>query len=256
MNIAIITIDSLRYDVAANTDTSNIKAIFNSNGVSNWTKVYAHGTYTLPSHISLFQGGILPEIRKCGIDIFDREMLNAFRVILPWERNKKALYPVPESPNLIKGFEKLGYETIGVGGVTWFKTDLATTNLWKEQFFQKFYWNMKFHSSNPKAFREQVKFTRNLLHDFPDEKKLFFFLNIPATHIPYMNFGNDIEAQSKSLVEVDKRLPELLQWIPKPCHVFILSDHGDCFGEDGLWGHGFYHPKIMEVPMAHFKMLN
>ena len=34
--------------------------------------------------------------------------------------------------------------------------------------------------------------------------------------------------------------------------VVMCGDHGDCLGENGLWGHGFYHPKVMEVPMAIF----
>jgi hypothetical protein len=256
MNIAIITIDSLRYDVAISSHLPNFNILFKKHGIDNWAKVFAHGTYTLVSHISIFQGGILPEIRKCGLDIYDRDMLNAFRVILPWERNKKALYPVPESPNLVKGFEKLGYETIGIGGVTWFMTNLATTNLWKDQYFSRFYWHDRFHSTNPKAFHEQIKFSRNLLFNYPPNKKLFFFLNIPSTHIPYMNFGNNMDAQVKALEEVDKLFPELIDLIPKPCHFFIMSDHGECFGENGLWGHGFYHPKVMEIPMVNFIIYN
>ena len=37
--------------------------------------------------------------------------------------------------------------------------------------------------------------------------------------------------------------------------IFILcGDHGECFGEDGNFGHGFYHPKTMEVPLAIFDL--
>jgi arylsulfatase A-like enzyme len=35
--------------------------------------------------------------------------------------------------------------------------------------------------------------------------------------------------------------------------VVMCGDHGDCFGEEGLYGHGFYHPKVMQVPMAIFE---
>ncbi len=31
----------------------------------------------------------------------------------------------------------------------------------------------------------------------------------------------------------------------------LLSDHGECFGGDDLWGHGFYYPKIMEVSFVY-----
>jgi glucan phosphoethanolaminetransferase (alkaline phosphatase superfamily) len=32
----------------------------------------------------------------------------------------------------------------------------------------------------------------------------------------------------------------------------VTADHGECFGEDGLWGHAIYHPKIMHVPLLIF----
>jgi hypothetical protein len=31
--------------------------------------------------------------------------------------------------------------------------------------------------------------------------------------------------------------------------VVICAAHGDCWGEDGLWEYGFYHPKVLEVPL-------
>jgi len=34
--------------------------------------------------------------------------------------------------------------------------------------------------------------------------------------------------------------------------VVICADHGECFGEDGLHGHGFYHLKVIEVPLGIF----
>jgi arylsulfatase A-like enzyme len=41
--------------------------------------------------------------------------------------------------------------------------------------------------------------------------------------------------------------------VGRPTLVVICGDHGECFGEDEHWGHGFYHPKVMEVPMIiHF----
>jgi hypothetical protein len=31
--------------------------------------------------------------------------------------------------------------------------------------------------------------------------------------------------------------------------VIICADHGDCWGEDGLWEHGVSHEKTLEVPL-------
>ena len=32
------------------------------------------------------------------------------------------------------------------------------------------------------------------------------------------------------------------------------GDHGECFGEDGYWGHGINHPKVFEVPLGIFRL--
>jgi arylsulfatase A-like enzyme len=49
-------------------------------------------------------------------------------------------------------------------------------------------------------------------------------------------------------------LPELIEALPRPLWLVIMADHGDCMGEDGLWGHSFYHPKVMEIPMTVLKI--
>jgi glucan phosphoethanolaminetransferase (alkaline phosphatase superfamily) len=83
---------------------------------------------------------------------------------------------------------------------------------------------------------------------------VFFFLNCPSTHTPYCVNGRSLDGQGKALQYVDAHIPTLIDLMPKPCHCFILADHGDCFGEDGLWGHNLYHEKVMEVPFIHFPL--
>ncbi len=56
-------------------------------------------------------------------------------------------------------------------------------------------------------------------------------------------------AQRASLEYVDRELALLFTEL-KDYFAVICGDHGDCWGEDGLWGHGFYHPRVMEVPMV------
>jgi len=29
----------------------------------------------------------------------------------------------------------------------------------------------------------------------------------------------------------------------------VCADHGDAWGEEGLWEHGINHPKVFEVPL-------
>jgi arylsulfatase A-like enzyme len=56
---------------------------------------------------------------------------------------------------------------------------------------------------------------------------------------------------------LDARTGELLDLFIKrgrPTTVVICGDHGECFGEHGMWGHAFYHEKVMLVPMLIFRL--
>jgi glucan phosphoethanolaminetransferase (alkaline phosphatase superfamily) len=33
-------------------------------------------------------------------------------------------------------------------------------------------------------------------------------------------------------------------------NTLVCSDHGDAWGEDGMWEHGIHHPKVMDVPLV------
>jgi hypothetical protein len=33
-------------------------------------------------------------------------------------------------------------------------------------------------------------------------------------------------------------------------NTIICADHGDCWDEDNLWGHGMHHEKVLEVPLV------
>jgi hypothetical protein len=69
--------------------------------------------------------------------------------------------------------------------------------------------------------------------------------------------GRDSEAfehQMRAAEFLDRRLPRLFSRFPKETIVVLCGDHGDCFGEDGYWGHGINHPKVLEVPLAIFQL--
>ncbi len=107
------------------------------------------------------------------------------------------------------------------------------------------------------------------------DQPFFALINFGETHYPY-EYGSLIEsqgqsparahAQGKSLdlkalheqqIEccsyLDSQFGQILAALaaqPLPTIVVATADHGDCFGEDGLVGHGFFHEKVMEVPMV------
>jgi hypothetical protein len=58
-------------------------------------------------------------------------------------------------------------------------------------------------------------------------------------------------SQIEATTTLDRRLGYLLDILPKPIFLVFVSDHGELFGENGLFGHGpFFHKVLFEVPLA------
>ncbi len=53
---------------------------------------------------------------------------------------------------------------------------------------------------------------------------------------------------------VDSQLERLFNGFAGIGDTFVIccSDHGTCYGEDGIWYHGINHPVINTVPYKHF----
>ncbi len=251
-NILLITLDSLRYDTAMLANTPNFDQLFEQTGLHNWRKSYSQSTFTLASHISMFHAGLLPEDKHSYEPLINRKVLGTFRPTLQWNRNQRVAFPTQDAPNIVKGFSNLGYHTIGIGGVGWFNTKFQSSSLW-HYYFDEFHWNESFHEANPRALEKQLALAKQLQNKYND-RSLFFFINVSSTHSPFCGFGNSIKGQAKALEYVDKHLVDFILAFPRPNHVIVTADHGECFGEDQLWGHGFYHPKVMEVPIVHLDL--
>jgi membrane-anchored protein YejM (alkaline phosphatase superfamily) len=63
------------------------------------------------------------------------------------------------------------------------------------------------------------------------------------------------QAQISAVEHLDTIMGDFFSRLTKNTFVIITADHGEAFGEDGFWGHGIYHPTVMNVPMMCF-MLN
>lgn len=248
-NISLICLDSLRYDVAERTTLPNLASYLQKAG--GWRKCYSHGTYTLPSHVAIFHAGFLPDDRAGHEPVYNRLVQGWARCQSELHGPQNVLYQLPPAPSVMEGFMAEGYNVIGVGGVGWFDLRAPTAHLW-DRYFHYLAWSPEFHETNPSAFEEQIKVAQAILSKDLGKHPLLYYHNIPSTHTPYCGLGKTLEGQGKALQYVDAHLPELFALMPRPCHVFIFADHGDCFGESGLVGHSFYHPKVMEVPMVHF----
>lgn len=66
-------------------------------------------------------------------------------------------------------------------------------------------------------------------------------------------FDNDLmlslkEKQRSNVEYLDRLFEKLYQVVPRNTHFIVTSDHGECFGEEGYFGHGpIMHDKVFEV---------
>jgi membrane-anchored protein YejM (alkaline phosphatase superfamily) len=179
---------------------------------------------------------------------------------------KTALKKIESSWNILVGLQKEGYQTVGTGAMTWFLQESLTAG------FEKFLF------TGTDADR-QISF---LIEKIDIKLPFFGFINFGETHAPYTYRGkkepckDDVRARRmiwpsieqgpvgretdafKSQVAaaefLDSCLPPLFNALPGNTIVVLTSDHGDCFGEDGYWGHAVNHPKVFEVFLAIFRL--
>jgi hypothetical protein len=95
----------------------------------------------------------------------------------------------------------------------------------------------------------------------PAEQRAFVFVNVAATHPPTRMYlrgaaGESTETQGAALANVDKHLPLLLDALRARGGAvgIVCSDHGTCFGEDGLVGHRVAHESVWSVPYAEVEL--
>lgn len=64
------------------------------------------------------------------------------------------------------------------------------------------------------------------------------------------------QAHAAALRYVDAQLARLFEAFKRRGRTFVIccSDHGTCYGEDGVWYHGLNHPIINTVPYKHFML--
>jgi len=60
-------------------------------------------------------------------------------------------------------------------------------------------------------------------------------------------------SQKTCLEYLSMQIEKLVYGLEK-VEIIFCSDHGGCLGEDGLWGHYFYHNKVITVPIGYLKI--
>ncbi len=262
-NKILITIDSLRWDVLVAADAPFLKSL------GTWKQAEAVATFTFPAHMAFFIGK-LPQTTD-DTDFYDATAFRTDPLSGTLQRNRQLWRlgnPLTsrdtlltlEGKNIIEGFSKLGYRTIGTGSMNWFNPNLPAGVYLTESFDNYTFFPGENHRSY-KSSQDQVSWALSEIGK--SDQPFFLFINFGETHHPFVyngapwendptepygNFELCFQRQKRCLEHLDlafRRLGPLLQ----DADFVICGDHGEAMGEDGLWGHGFEHLKVREVPM-------
>jgi hypothetical protein len=247
-----ITLDTLRYDVAANALAAGqtpTLAEFLPGG--RWQLRHAPASFTLASHQAMF-AGFLPTPARPG----RHQRLFALRFDGSATTGPGTL--VLDAPDIISGLAGLGYHTLCIGGVGFFNKRTALGRVLPALFADS-HWSPELGVTNRDSTAHQVTLAGRLLARFPADRRVLLFINISALHQPNHFYaagaGADSAAtQQAALAYVDSQLAPLFALMRERAPTFCIacSDHGTAYGEDGYTGHRIGHPVVWNVPYAEF----
>ena len=255
-NVVLITLDSLRWD----SYSAAVMPFLNS--LCPARRAYSQATFTYAAHLAMLQG-ILPSTRE-RLPFYNRYAKQLIRIAnRPSGPESLICFPM-DTEDIAVGFMLAGYRTICIGAMEWFRHPHLGRNF---DFFMH---------TGIDAARQVDVFGNTLRSDAPT----FALINFGETHDPYqVGQGMKVPAMEESRArrvasvasgEIDhaglQRQKACCEYLDDSIQrvfssvadqsrntIFIVcGDHGECFGEDGYFGHGFYHPKVMEVPLAIF----
>jgi hypothetical protein len=252
-DILFITVDSCRYDTFEAADAPNLKAI------GPLYRAYSPSHYTYGAHASFFMG-FTPGVAEKSESYINPKFAKIFKLDNAGLPGFAPAYMSLKGKSIMEGLRKKGYFTIGSGAAGWFNDKTETGKVLTSDF------DVYYYSGNTYSICRQLDWINTQMNKTSAPK--FVFLNVGETHVPYYYesapwdrmdnpcrpFAKDNDAQKcltrqKACLEyIDHKLAPLLARFAKAT-ILACSDHGDCWGEDGLWEHGIHHPKTLEVPL-------
>ena len=250
-----VTLDSCRYDTFAAAATPNFDLIAHAHCAM------APGNYTYGSHAAMFVG-FTPGISSVREPFLNPKFGRIFKMAYPRPLYSRRDFVSLDGANIVDGFGRLGYRTIGTGAVGWFDPAAPTTNVLTGSFQRYFY------PGDTWSLRRQVEFVEQELGKLAVDEPAFVFINVGETHVPYFHEGATWSPELNPCVpfyegndaaECRRRQTACLEWVDRElggllerftgANVLVCGDHGDAWGEDGVWEHGIHHQKVLEVPL-------
>ncbi|WP_189514758.1 STM4013/SEN3800 family hydrolase [Cerasicoccus arenae] len=253
VDVALIVLDSLRYDVAqtewSTCRTPNLAAYLPPGG---WEKRHSPGSFTYAAHQAFF-AGFLPTPAD---PTSHKERLFATR-FAGSETTGNNTFQVDTS-DLVTGLRRHGYHTICSGGVGFFNQQTELSSVFPK-FFDEAHWSEQTSVIAPDSTRHQVELAQQRASAIDSGKRIFWYFNLAAIHQPNKHYiegknKDDIETHAAALRYVDTHITALMNTLRKRNDLFILlgSDHGVLYGEEGFTGHRIGHKHVYTVPWAEF----
>jgi hypothetical protein len=252
-DIALVTLDTLRYDVAAESAaagrTPQLCRVL-PGGV--WERRHTPASFTYAAHHAFF-AGYLPTPVSPG----------------PHERLFAARFPGSvstaddtwtfDAPDLVTGLADAGYHTLCLGGVGFFNRRSPVGRVLPDLFAEA-HWRPAFGVTEPDSLRHQLDQLQCSAAAIGPDRPLFTFLNVSALHQPNRHYlpgaaGDSLDSHTAALSYVDSLMPRLFTLLTqrgRPCFVIMCSDHGTAYGEDGHVGHRLGHEVVWTVPYGQF----
>ncbi len=252
-DLLMVTLDTLRYDVAARLAaegrTPNLTSVL-PGGV--WEERQTPATFTFAAHAAFF-AGFLPTPVRAG------RHPRLFAARFPGSTTTTPGTWVFDAPDLPSALAAAGYHTVCVGGVGFFdgRTPLGSV---LPGLFAESHWSRELGVTNPDSLRCQLDVIESAVQRAPADRPLFTFLNVAALHQPNRHYlpgarRDTVDSHAAALEYVDRHLGRLWSLAVRrgrPCFTIVCSDHGTAYGEDGHVGHRVAHPVVWTVPYAHF----
>jgi hypothetical protein len=252
-DVVLLTLDALRYDVAAETLASGKAPHLATLIPHGFERRHTPATFTFAAHQAFFAGffptpiGPGPHLRSIALRAAGSRTLGPDTLVM-------------DAPSIVEGFRSGGYHTICIGGTTFFDS-MSPLGCVMPGLFDEAHWSRELGVTSRRAPALQIRLAAQRLAALPAERRAFLFVNVSATHPPARIFvkgarHESTQTQLAALREVDRQLPLLLETLRARGGAvgIVCSDHGTCFGEDGLVGHRFAHDKILSVPYAEFEL--
>lgn len=254
-DLLLVTLDTLRYDVAADLAAAGrTPQLARALPGGRWERRHSPASFTYAAHHAFF-AGFLPTPAEPG----RHERLYA--AAFPGSETSGPDTWVFDAPDLPTALAGLGYHTLCLGGVGFFnrRSPLGAV---LPGLFAEAHWEPEFGVTSPTCLNAQLDRLAEVLPRVPAAQPLFTFLNVAALHQPNRHYLPSAETDSlashaAALQYVDRRIGRLFALVTgrgRPVFTIICSDHGTAYGEDGHTGHRVGHDVVWTVPYAHFTL--